>query len=96
VNRHHENARERSTGARAEALAPYRVLASQVIALAMRDLLTRGHSSAERDSARAFLSGSQMLNHWCELADIDAAAVRARVQWFVENGRFSSPSKREH
>ena len=96
MNRRHENARERNPGPYSEALAPYRVLASRVIALAMRDLFAAGHASAERDSARAFLSGSHMLDHWCELADIDAAAVRARVRWFVESGRVSSASRREH
>jgi len=96
VNRRHAAAGERYPGAQSEALAPYRLLASRVIALAMRDLLSRGHSTAERDSARAFLSGSRMLSHWCELADIDAAAVRARVRGFAEHGPFSSVSGREH
>jgi hypothetical protein len=86
VSGHHADYSRRA-GVRGELLAPYRVLASRVIALAVRDLVTYGHSASERDSARAFLSGSRMLTHWCELADIDPAAIRAQVRAFVDRKR---------
>jgi len=81
---------------RGELLAPYRLLASRVIALAVRDLVTYGQSVAERDSARAFLSGSRMLTHWCELADIDPAVIRARVRGFEEHRRPARMPTRGH
>jgi hypothetical protein len=64
---------------RGEMLAPYRLLAARVIALAIRDLTTHRHTDSEHDSALAFLSGSGMLTHWCEVAGIDPAIVRAQV-----------------
>lgn len=79
-----------------EALAPYRLLAARVIALAMRDLLTCGRTSADGDSAREFLSGSPMLTHWCEVAEINPAAIRARVRRVVRQGSFSSVPESEH
>ena len=52
-------------------LLPYRRLAVRVIEQALRDLAGRAESSHDRDSARAFLSGSPMLSMWCEVAEID-------------------------
>ncbi len=80
----------RTLPAGGEVLAPYRLLASRVIALAIRDLMTHEQAASEHHSARAFLSGSGMLTHWCELAGIDPAIVRARVNGFAEHGRLLS------
>ena len=63
-----------------ELLGPYRTLALRVISVAVRDLISPGHSASERQSARAFLSGSPMLIHWCSLADIDPAAIRKQMR----------------
>jgi hypothetical protein len=38
---------------------------------------------SERNSARAFLSGSRMLTHWCKLADIDPEAIRQQTLGIV-------------
>lgn len=65
-------------------LGPYRALALRVISVAVRDLIAPGHSLSERNSARAFLSGSRMLTHWCKLADIDPEAIREQTQGIVE------------
>ena len=79
---------------RAEMLAPYRLLATRVIALAVRDLVTYDRSS-ESSSAREFLSGSRMLTHWCALAGLDPSVVRAQVGGLVERSRLSrTPAER--
>lgn len=70
----------------AEMLAPYRALALRVIALAIRDVMTHGQAASEHVSARAFLSGSGMLTHWCELAGIDPAVVLARASTLPDHG----------
>jgi len=61
---------------------PYRALAVRIIALAIRDLVTHEEADAEYASARAFLSGSGLLLHWCELAGIDPK-VLTRVSGFA-------------
>jgi hypothetical protein len=61
-------------------LGPYRTLALRVISVAVRDLISPGHSASERETARAFLSGSPMLTHWCSLADIDPEAIRKQMR----------------
>jgi hypothetical protein len=63
-----------------ELLGPYRTLALRVISVAVRDLISPGHPVSERETARAFLSGSPMLTHWCSLADIDPAAIRRQMR----------------
>lgn len=65
-------------------LAPYRSLALRVISVAVHDLVAPAHSPSDRDSARAFLSGSGMLTHWCGLAGIDPEAFQRRVRGFVQ------------
>jgi hypothetical protein len=80
--------------ARGELLAPYRTLALRVISLAVRDLMTPGHSIAERKTARDFLSGSRMLNHWCKLADIDPEAIRKQVHAVAEDSHAEHPRRR--
>jgi hypothetical protein len=84
------------SGGRGELLAPYRLLAFRVIALAVRDISAYGQSAPERDSARAFLSGSPMLTHWCEIAGIDPASVRAQVGGFLEPTRPLTIPARRH
>jgi hypothetical protein len=59
-----------------EALRPYRHLAVRVIDQALRDLASPVGSTVDRESARAFLSGSAGLRDWCELAALDP-------QWVV-------------
>lgn len=60
--------------------APYRLLAVRVIDQALRDLTRAGRSSADHESARAFLDGSSMLYHWCEIADLDPARTIAHAK----------------
>ena len=67
---------------RAAVLEPYRHLAVRVIAQAWRDLF-ESKAGSDHESARAFLCGSAMLAHWCELAELDPRAVRARVNRFI-------------
>lgn len=62
-----------------DGLDAYRRLAARVIAQALRDLLTRD-AGAERESARRFLAGSRMLEHWCQLAEIDTAGLGRRAR----------------
>jgi hypothetical protein len=49
----------------------YRRLAARVIERAFRDLAGGDSSGSERADARAFLAGSPMLDHWCQLAGLD-------------------------
>jgi hypothetical protein len=69
-----------------DGLGPYRTLALRVISLAVRDLITPGTQASDRSTARAFLSGSGTLAHWCRLADIDPAAIRRGLHRVDENG----------
>ena len=57
-----------------------RHLAVRVIDQAFRDLAGPHGSSADRLSARTFLSGSSMLYYWCQVADIDAASMIIRAR----------------
>jgi hypothetical protein len=59
-----------------ELLVPYQRVALRVIGQAFRDLERPGQAAA----ARAFLSGSPMLRHWCALAALDAARISATAQ----------------
>jgi hypothetical protein len=63
----------------------YRRLAARVITQALHDL----HSSSVDDqkSAQTFLSGSDMLCFWCDLAEIQPAYVVARAATFVSSSR---------
>ena len=78
---------------RGEVLVPYRHLAARVIAQALRDLLV-GASPADRESARTFLSGSRMLDYWCELADISPSAVRSRLHTRGGGRRLSAAARK--
>lgn len=72
-----------SAGTREERLAPYRTLALRVISLAVHDLVAPRTLASERDTARAFLSGSLMLTHWCTLADINPDSIRKQMRDIV-------------
>ena len=64
----------RSTGTAVECdeqFRPYRRLAVRVLARAVRDAMDPAGSSTHRKSARAFLTGSEMLRHWCYVAALD-------------------------
>lgn len=58
----------------------YRRLAARVIAQALHDL--QSSSPEDQRSAKTFLSGSEMLYFWCDLAEIRTAHVVARAATF--------------
>jgi hypothetical protein len=62
-----------------EAFRPYRHLAIRVLLSALRDAAGDGGSIANRDSARAFLSDSNMFQHWCRVAALDPQSLAAHV-----------------
>jgi hypothetical protein len=63
-----------------EAYLPYRRLAVSVLARALQDLSNPAGSATDRESARAFFTGSGMLSHWCRVASLDPLWVAGRVQ----------------
>jgi hypothetical protein len=71
-------------------LLPYRQLALRVIDLALRDA-SGPTGSADRASARAFLSGSRMLAHWCEVAEVDPRWMAARAGIAMAHRKTQSP-----
>jgi hypothetical protein len=70
----------RSSGSAGPDGAPYRHLAVRVIDQALKDLTGPAGARADRESARAFLAGSSMLLHWCEVADLDPTWMVARAR----------------
>jgi len=66
-----------------EQLRPYRHLAIRVLARALLDVIDPGGSPNDRQSARAFLAGSIMLQHWCRLAGLDAGCVAEHAERFT-------------
>jgi hypothetical protein len=67
-----------------------RNLAICVIQRAVRDLSAADASRADQDSARAFLSGSPMLDQWCEVANLNSSRMVARASRLVARaGRFA-------
>jgi hypothetical protein len=58
---------------------PCRHLAVRVIELAFRDLASSAGLRRHQESARVFLAGSSMLDHWCAVADLDPAWMIARA-----------------
>jgi hypothetical protein len=70
--------------------APCRHLAVRVIEQAIRDLSSSGASLADRESARAFLGGSPMLHHWCEMANLNSSWMVARASKLVARSRSAS------
>ena len=73
-------------------LVTYRRLALSVIQRAFKDLTTPLCRDDDRDSARAFLSGSDMLLHWCDVAALDPARVIARAVVPMPAGRHTTGS----
>jgi hypothetical protein len=72
-----------------------RHLAFCVIQRAVRDLSAAGASRADQESARAFLSGSPMLDQWCEIANLSSSRMVARASRLVGRpGRFASGPRR--
>lgn len=72
---------------------PYRHLAVRVIDQAFRDLARPAGSPVDQQSARAFLAGSSMFYHWCEVADLDPAWMVARARKLMaSSGGFSAPA----
>jgi hypothetical protein len=59
--------------------SPCRHLAARIIQQAFHDIASPSGSACDQESARAFLSGSSMLNHWCAVADLDPAWMVARA-----------------
>lgn len=74
------------TGLLGSAACPYRHLAVRVIDQALRDLANPAGLAADRQSAQAFLSGSSMLRHWCEVAHLDPARIVARAAELAAEG----------
>jgi hypothetical protein len=63
-----------------ERLRPYRQLAFRVLARAVLDVMDPGGSATDRESARSFLAGSPMLQHWCHVASLDPDCVAENVE----------------
>ena len=62
-------------------LPPYPALAAAVIRLALHDAKIRG---ARGESARRFLSGSDGLAFWCDVANVPTAMIMARAREVVK------------
>ena len=58
-------------------MRPYYHLAMRVLARAVLDVMDPTGSAGDRESARAFLAGSVMMEHWCQVAALDPAKVHA-------------------
>ena len=74
---------EGSTTACEERMRPYYHLAMRVLARAVLDVMDPTGSADDRESARAFLAGSVMLQHWCQLAALDPDYVAESVETFT-------------
>lgn len=73
--------------------APYRYLAVRVIEQAFRDLASPAGSAAGPESAREFLAGTSMLQHWCEVADLNPEWLVARARKLIASvDRFPGPA----
>ena len=66
----------------------YRRLAARVIERAFRDLEAGDTSGSDREGAQAFLSGSPMLDHWCELAGLNPKRLVSYAQQADVRRRF--------
>lgn len=85
----------RPTASLGSAACPYRHLAVRVIDQALRDLANPAGLAADRQSAQAFLSGSSMLRHWCEVAHLDPARIVARAAELTVDGVPDAPAALE-
>ena len=63
-----------------ERLRPYRHLAMRVLARAVLDVMDPAGSATDRESARAFLAGSAMLEHWCQVAALNPDCIAENVE----------------
>ena len=61
-------------------LAPHLGIAAAVIEQALLDAVDAHVHYNVRAGAKAFLSGSEMFDHWCKVAGLDPALVRARAE----------------
>jgi len=68
-----------------ERLRPYRQLAIRVLARAVLDVTDPAGSTNDRESARAFLSGSAMLEHWCHVAAVDPHSFGASLERLTQS-----------
>lgn len=75
-----------------EKLRPYRQLAIRVLARAVLDVSDPAGSANDRESARAFLAGSAMLEHWCHVAALDPDCITANLERLT--GEASTVSQR--
>jgi hypothetical protein len=71
---------------------PCRHLAVRVIELAFRDLASSAGLRSNQESARLFLAGSSMLDHWCAVADLDPAWMIARANQLAPASVGHGPS----
>ena len=71
---------------------PCRHLAVRVIELAFRDLASSAGLRRHQESARVFLAGSSMLDHWCAVADLDPAWMIARANQLTTASGGQEPS----
>jgi hypothetical protein len=69
--------------AREERMRPYYHLAMRVLARAVLDVMDPTGSAGDRESARAFLAGSVMLQHWCRVAALDPDYVAESLETFT-------------
>ena len=74
-----------------ERLRPYRHLAMRVLARAVLDVTDPAGSAADRESARAFLAGSLMLQHWCRVASLNPDCVAERAVRFTSELTMMEP-----
>jgi hypothetical protein len=72
---------------------PCRHLAVRVIELAFRDLASSAGLRSHQESARVFLAGSSMLDHWCAVADLDPAWMIARANQLTTAPGGQEPSR---
>ncbi len=68
---------------RADRLSAQQKLALAVIAQAFTDAADPRVTPAVRSEARRFISGSSMLNDWCDVANIDRAYVKDMTARFL-------------
>ena len=64
-------------------MRPYYHLAMRVLARAVLDVMDPTGSADDRESARAFLTGSVMLQHWCRVAALDPDYVAESMETFT-------------
>jgi hypothetical protein len=73
----------------------YRRLSVRVIDQALRDIAAAPGLASDSASARAFLSGSPMLDLWCEVASLDPSRIVAHAERLLEHpASFNPPARR--